>query len=190
MSALLCPSSVTDTRVDWLRVCHQRCFRLAAGPSPLLWLVEPYARQLRCHIVWCSFLSFMFDLKTFLCMFLYWVPPQLLLFYLYIHLNSLSQSFSVSVSLCLSLCVSLSLSLSVSLSLSLSVSLSLSLSLSLCLCLSLSVSVSLCVSLCVSPSLSPQLTKAHRQGHMAKVDWLDRLTFREIEMINEVGLCI
>ncbi|XP_059932976.1 phosphatidylinositol 3-kinase catalytic subunit type 3 isoform X2 [Gadus macrocephalus] len=29
------------------------------------------------------------------------------------------------------------------------------------------------------------LTKAHRQGHMAKVDWLDRLTFREIEMINE-----
>lgn len=34
-----------------------------------------------------------------------------------------------------------------------------------------------------------QLTKAHRQGHMVKVDWLDRLTFREIEMINEVG-CI
>lgn len=33
-----------------------------------------------------------------------------------------------------------------------------------------------------------QLTKAHRQGHMVKVDWLDRLTFREIEMINEVGL--
>ncbi|KAF5919128.1 hypothetical protein HPG69_003766 [Diceros bicornis minor] len=30
-----------------------------------------------------------------------------------------------------------------------------------------------------------QLTKAHRQGHMVKVDWLDRLTFREIEMINE-----
>uniref|UniRef100_A0A8C5A7K9 Phosphatidylinositol 3-kinase catalytic subunit type 3 n=1 Tax=Gadus morhua TaxID=8049 RepID=A0A8C5A7K9_GADMO len=30
-----------------------------------------------------------------------------------------------------------------------------------------------------------KLTKAHRQGHMAKVDWLDRLTFREIEMINE-----
>ncbi|GAB1301516.1 Phosphatidylinositol 3-kinase catalytic subunit type 3 [Apodemus speciosus] len=30
------------------------------------------------------------------------------------------------------------------------------------------------------------LTKAHRQGHMVKVDWLDRLTFREIEMINEV----
>ncbi|XP_066575957.1 phosphatidylinositol 3-kinase catalytic subunit type 3 isoform X2 [Amia ocellicauda] len=29
------------------------------------------------------------------------------------------------------------------------------------------------------------LTKAHRQGHMVKVDWLDRLTFREIEMINE-----
>ncbi|CAB1345379.1 unnamed protein product [Coregonus sp. 'balchen'] len=31
------------------------------------------------------------------------------------------------------------------------------------------------------------LTKAHRQGHMVKVDWLDRLTFREIEMINELG---
>ncbi|GAB5579464.1 phosphatidylinositol 4 [Prionailurus iriomotensis] len=31
------------------------------------------------------------------------------------------------------------------------------------------------------------LTKAHRQGHMVKVDWLDRLTFREIEMINEDG---
>ncbi|NWH37833.1 PK3C3 kinase, partial [Chloropsis hardwickii] len=30
-----------------------------------------------------------------------------------------------------------------------------------------------------------QLTKSHRQGHMVKVDWLDRLTFREIEMINE-----
>lgn len=30
-----------------------------------------------------------------------------------------------------------------------------------------------------------KLTKAHRQGHMEKVDWLDRLTFREIEMINE-----
>ncbi|KAH0627791.1 hypothetical protein JD844_008162, partial [Phrynosoma platyrhinos] len=29
------------------------------------------------------------------------------------------------------------------------------------------------------------LTKSHRQGHMVKVDWLDRLTFREIEMINE-----
>ena len=35
--------------------------------------------------------------------------------------------------------------------------------------------------------LSIQLTKAHRQGHMVKVDWLDRLTFREIEMINEVS---
>lgn len=34
---------------------------------------------------------------------------------------------------------------------------------------------------------SVQLTKAHRQGHMVKVDWLDRLTFREIEMINEVS---
>ncbi|XP_045383225.1 phosphatidylinositol 3-kinase catalytic subunit type 3 isoform X2 [Lemur catta] len=32
-----------------------------------------------------------------------------------------------------------------------------------------------------------KLTKAHRQGHMVKVDWLDRLTFREIEMINEDG---
>ncbi|XP_058251296.1 phosphatidylinositol 3-kinase catalytic subunit type 3 isoform X1 [Hemibagrus wyckioides] len=33
--------------------------------------------------------------------------------------------------------------------------------------------------------LLSDLTKAHRQGHMVKVDWLDRLTFREIEMINE-----
>lgn len=38
-----------------------------------------------------------------------------------------------------------------------------------------------------SLSVSVQLTKAHRQGHMVKVDWLDRLTFREIEMINEVS---
>lgn len=30
-----------------------------------------------------------------------------------------------------------------------------------------------------------QLSKKHRNGHMPKVDWLDRLTFREIEMINE-----
>ncbi|XP_071039733.1 phosphatidylinositol 3-kinase catalytic subunit type 3 isoform X4 [Parasteatoda tepidariorum] len=30
-----------------------------------------------------------------------------------------------------------------------------------------------------------KLTKKHRNGHMIKVDWLDRLTFREIEMINE-----
>jgi phosphatidylinositol 3-kinase len=30
-----------------------------------------------------------------------------------------------------------------------------------------------------------QLTKKHRNGHIAKVDWLDRLTFREIEVINE-----
>ncbi|CAM1330612.1 PIK3C3 (predicted), partial [Pycnogonum litorale] len=30
-----------------------------------------------------------------------------------------------------------------------------------------------------------KLTKKHRNGHMMKVDWLDRLTFREIEMINE-----
>ncbi|KAG8194041.1 hypothetical protein JTE90_028384 [Oedothorax gibbosus] len=30
-----------------------------------------------------------------------------------------------------------------------------------------------------------KLTKKHRNGHMIKVDWLDRLTFREIEVINE-----
>ncbi|XP_055931311.1 phosphatidylinositol 3-kinase catalytic subunit type 3-like [Argiope bruennichi] len=30
-----------------------------------------------------------------------------------------------------------------------------------------------------------KLTKRHRNGHMIKMDWLDRLTFREIEMINE-----
>lgn len=30
-----------------------------------------------------------------------------------------------------------------------------------------------------------KLTKKHRNGHMVKVDWLDRLTFREIELINE-----
>lgn len=30
-----------------------------------------------------------------------------------------------------------------------------------------------------------KLSKKHRNGHMIKVDWLDRLTFREIEMINE-----
>ncbi|KAM3936808.1 synaptopodin-2-like [Leptodactylus fuscus] len=30
-----------------------------------------------------------------------------------------------------------------------------------------------------------KLTKAHQEGHMVKVDWLDRLTFREIEMSNE-----
>ncbi|PSN36071.1 Phosphatidylinositol 3-kinase catalytic subunit type 3 [Blattella germanica] len=30
-----------------------------------------------------------------------------------------------------------------------------------------------------------KLTKKHRNGHMTKVDWLDRLTFREIELINE-----
>ena len=34
-----------------------------------------------------------------------------------------------------------------------------------------------------------KLTKKHRKGHMLKVDWLDRLTFREIEMINEVRCC-
>lgn len=30
-----------------------------------------------------------------------------------------------------------------------------------------------------------KLSKKHRNGQMATVDWLDRLTFREIEMINE-----
>lgn len=30
-----------------------------------------------------------------------------------------------------------------------------------------------------------KLVKKHRNGHLPKVDWLDRLTFREIEMINE-----
>uniref|UniRef100_A0A6M2DLC6 Phosphatidylinositol 3-kinase catalytic subunit type 3 n=1 Tax=Xenopsylla cheopis TaxID=163159 RepID=A0A6M2DLC6_XENCH len=30
-----------------------------------------------------------------------------------------------------------------------------------------------------------KLAKKHRNGHISKVDWLDRLTFREIEMINE-----
>ncbi|XP_076350143.1 phosphatidylinositol 3-kinase 59F isoform X2 [Tachypleus tridentatus] len=30
-----------------------------------------------------------------------------------------------------------------------------------------------------------KLSKKHRNGHIMKVDWLDRLTFREIEMINE-----
>ncbi|XP_046401340.1 phosphatidylinositol 3-kinase catalytic subunit type 3 [Ischnura elegans] len=30
-----------------------------------------------------------------------------------------------------------------------------------------------------------KLAKKHRNGQMAKIDWLDRLTFREIEMINE-----
>ena len=29
------------------------------------------------------------------------------------------------------------------------------------------------------------MTKKHRNGHMIKCDWLDRLSFREIEMINE-----
>jgi len=29
------------------------------------------------------------------------------------------------------------------------------------------------------------LTKKHRNGHIPKVDWLDRLAFREIEVINE-----
>ena len=30
-----------------------------------------------------------------------------------------------------------------------------------------------------------QMTKKHHNGHMIRCDWLDRLTFREIEMINE-----
>lgn len=30
-----------------------------------------------------------------------------------------------------------------------------------------------------------KLTKKHRNGHISKVDWLDRLTFRELELINE-----
>ncbi|KAK7481349.1 hypothetical protein BaRGS_00027429, partial [Batillaria attramentaria] len=30
-----------------------------------------------------------------------------------------------------------------------------------------------------------KLTKKHRDGHMLKVDWLDRLTFREVEVVNE-----
>jgi len=30
-----------------------------------------------------------------------------------------------------------------------------------------------------------QLSKMHRNGHLPIVDWLDRLTFREIEIINE-----
>ena len=30
-----------------------------------------------------------------------------------------------------------------------------------------------------------QLSKRHRDGHIVRVDWLDRLTFREIEMVNE-----
>lgn len=51
--------------------------------------------------------------------------------------------------------------------------------------------ISFCIFLSRYPVSFPfflclKLTKAHRQGHMVKVDWLDRLTFREIEMINEV----
>ncbi|CAH0552655.1 unnamed protein product [Brassicogethes aeneus] len=30
-----------------------------------------------------------------------------------------------------------------------------------------------------------KLAKKHRNGHLRKVDWLDRLTFRELELINE-----
>ncbi|KAB0802749.1 hypothetical protein PPYR_04935 [Photinus pyralis] len=30
-----------------------------------------------------------------------------------------------------------------------------------------------------------KLAKKHRNGHISKVDWLDRLTFRELEIINE-----
>lgn len=28
-------------------------------------------------------------------------------------------------------------------------------------------------------------TKMHRNGRIQKIDWLDRLTFREIELINQ-----
>ncbi|XP_025076652.1 phosphatidylinositol 3-kinase catalytic subunit type 3-like isoform X1 [Pomacea canaliculata] len=38
---------------------------------------------------------------------------------------------------------------------------------------------------CDTMSRLAKLTKKHRDGHMIKVDWLDRLTFREIEMVNE-----
>uniref|UniRef100_A0A915JDD3 Phosphatidylinositol 3-kinase catalytic subunit type 3 n=1 Tax=Romanomermis culicivorax TaxID=13658 RepID=A0A915JDD3_ROMCU len=37
---------------------------------------------------------------------------------------------------------------------------------------------------CLMPRLT-KLGKKHRAGMMNKVDWLDRLTFREIEMVNE-----
>ena len=30
-----------------------------------------------------------------------------------------------------------------------------------------------------------QLSREHRDGQLPKLDWLDRLTFREIEMVNE-----
>lgn len=30
-----------------------------------------------------------------------------------------------------------------------------------------------------------KLAKKHRNGEIQKIDWLDRLTFREIEVINE-----
>jgi len=38
---------------------------------------------------------------------------------------------------------------------------------------------------CLEQCLPFQLTKKHRNGHIPKVDWLDRLAFREIEVINE-----
>lgn len=39
---------------------------------------------------------------------------------------------------------------------------------------------------CVNHSSSfLQLTKKHKEGRIEKVDWLDRLTFREIEQISE-----
>jgi phosphatidylinositol 3-kinase len=38
---------------------------------------------------------------------------------------------------------------------------------------------------CLEQRLAFQLTKKHRNGHIIKVDWLDRLAFREIEVINE-----
>jgi len=30
-----------------------------------------------------------------------------------------------------------------------------------------------------------QMAKSHRNGHVPKLDWLDRLSFREMELINE-----
>ncbi|XP_064474715.1 phosphatidylinositol 3-kinase catalytic subunit type 3-like [Ornithodoros turicata] len=34
-----------------------------------------------------------------------------------------------------------------------------------------------------------KLSKKHRNGHLMKVDWLDRLTFREIEVVNNNEKC-
>ena len=35
-----------------------------------------------------------------------------------------------------------------------------------------------------------QLAKKHNKGRLSKIDWLDRLAFREIELINEVSIQI